>query len=192
MQVIQLFDSWAHHLSPAQFDQFSLPYAEQIITRVRAAHPSVPLIFHANGGRALAACLAACLSAYQSPDSCRLHVFLAVEALLECCNKLARTLIFFKHEAITPAHVISARSGTHCGFALMSSGQLPLSHGPDQSSIASSGCHLMQPAWLSGRHRKACADAEGLLCISHRPGLAYRDGRGESGSGSQCDGSREC
>ena len=49
-QVVQLFDSWAHHLSPDQFAEFSLPYAERVITAVRSAHPSVPLIYHANGG----------------------------------------------------------------------------------------------------------------------------------------------
>ena len=49
-QVLQLFDSWAHHLSPAQFREFSLPYAERVMAGVRAARPGVPLIFHANGG----------------------------------------------------------------------------------------------------------------------------------------------
>ncbi|KAK9839685.1 hypothetical protein WJX81_006323 [Elliptochloris bilobata] len=49
-QVVQLFDSWAHHLSPDQFAEFSLPYAERVIAAVRAVHPSVPLIYHANGG----------------------------------------------------------------------------------------------------------------------------------------------
>eukprot|EP00898_Chlorokybus_atmophyticus_P001469 jgi/Chlat1/2322/Chrsp17S00175 len=49
-QVVQLFDSWAHHLSPAQFAEFSLPYAERVIQGVRARHPDTPLIFHANGG----------------------------------------------------------------------------------------------------------------------------------------------
>lgn len=48
-QVVQLFDSWAHHLSPTQFQEFSLPYAERVIQKVRAKHPKVPLIFHANG-----------------------------------------------------------------------------------------------------------------------------------------------
>lgn len=50
LQVVQLFDSWAHHLSPSQFSEFSWPYVEQLIGRVKAARPSVPLIFHANGG----------------------------------------------------------------------------------------------------------------------------------------------
>lgn len=49
-QVVQLFDSWAHHLSPEQFAEFSLPYANRVIEAVRAKYPHVPLIFHANGG----------------------------------------------------------------------------------------------------------------------------------------------
>lgn len=57
-QVVQLFDSWAHHLSPDQFAEFSLPYAERVIAAVRAVHPSVPLIYHANGGEPRQAYLA--------------------------------------------------------------------------------------------------------------------------------------
>eukprot|EP00879_Flechtneria_rotunda_P006574 GHRR01006907.1.p1 GENE.GHRR01006907.1~~GHRR01006907.1.p1 ORF type:complete len:401 (+),score=137.30 GHRR01006907.1:984-2186(+) len=49
-QVMQLFDSWAHHLSPEQFAEFSLPYANRIVAAVRAKYPHVPVIFHANGG----------------------------------------------------------------------------------------------------------------------------------------------
>ena len=49
-QVVQLFDSWSHHLSPEQFKIFSLPYAQRVIDQVRQTHPDVPLIFHANGG----------------------------------------------------------------------------------------------------------------------------------------------
>lgn len=49
-QVVQLFDSWAHHLNPSQFATFSLPYAEEVIKRVRTRHPDTPIIFHANGG----------------------------------------------------------------------------------------------------------------------------------------------
>jgi len=48
-QVVQLFDSWAHHLSPSQFAEFSMPYAERVMAIVRAKHPKTPLIFHANG-----------------------------------------------------------------------------------------------------------------------------------------------
>ena len=49
-QVVQLFDSWAHHLSPAQFAEFSMPYAERVVQGIRAKHPNTPVIFHANGG----------------------------------------------------------------------------------------------------------------------------------------------
>ena len=49
-QVVQLFDSWAHHLSPAQFAEFSLPYAQRVVDGVKAKYPNTPLIFHANGG----------------------------------------------------------------------------------------------------------------------------------------------
>ncbi|PNH04759.1 Uroporphyrinogen decarboxylase 2, chloroplastic [Tetrabaena socialis] len=49
-QVIQLFDSWAHHLTPAQFAEFSLPYAERIITALKAKYPHVPVMLHGNGG----------------------------------------------------------------------------------------------------------------------------------------------
>eukprot|EP00899_Mesostigma_viride_P008252 jgi/Mesvir1/17428/Mv08707-RA.2 len=59
-QVVQLFDSWAHHLSPAQFREFSLPYAERVMKAVRAQRPGVPLIFHANGGTGKEAELAKC------------------------------------------------------------------------------------------------------------------------------------
>jgi len=45
-QVVQLFDSWAHHLSPSQFSEFSMPYAQRVLDTVKAARPdvrSVPL-----------------------------------------------------------------------------------------------------------------------------------------------------
>ncbi len=50
VQVVQLFDSWAHHLSPEQFAVYSMPYAERITAAVRAKYPHVPIIFHGNGG----------------------------------------------------------------------------------------------------------------------------------------------
>jgi uroporphyrinogen decarboxylase len=59
-QVIQLFDSWAHHLSPAEFVEFSMPYAERVMAIVRARHPDVPLIFHGNGGTGKEAAMGAC------------------------------------------------------------------------------------------------------------------------------------
>lgn len=49
-QVIQFFESWAHHLSPEQFLEFSKPYAERAMAKVKARHPHTPVIFFANGG----------------------------------------------------------------------------------------------------------------------------------------------
>ena len=62
-QVVQLFDSWAHHLSPSQFRSLSLPYAEKLMALVRAQRPDTPLIFHANGSAGKEAALAAGCSA---------------------------------------------------------------------------------------------------------------------------------
>ena len=50
LQVIQLFDSWAHRLTPAHFCEFSLPYMERIIKHVHAVRPGIPVILHCNGG----------------------------------------------------------------------------------------------------------------------------------------------
>ena len=52
-QVVQLFDSWAHVLTPQQFAEYSLPYAQKVIDGVRAQRPGTPLMFHANGGTPL-------------------------------------------------------------------------------------------------------------------------------------------
>lgn len=49
-QVVQLFDSWAHYLSPGQFAEFGLPYAAKVISLCRQRCPSTPLIYHAKGG----------------------------------------------------------------------------------------------------------------------------------------------
>lgn len=61
-QVVQLFDSWAHHLSPEQFSEFSMPYAQKVIDLVKARYPETPLIFHANGGTGKLAQMASCTS----------------------------------------------------------------------------------------------------------------------------------
>lgn len=49
-QVVQLFESWAHHLSPAQFAVYGKPYADRVLRGVKELHPDTPLIYHANGG----------------------------------------------------------------------------------------------------------------------------------------------
>jgi uroporphyrinogen decarboxylase len=49
-QVIQLFESWAHQLSPAGFATFAKPAAQKAIQIIKARYPDVPVIYFANGG----------------------------------------------------------------------------------------------------------------------------------------------
>mmetsp|Transcript_44343 Transcript_44343/g.94395 ORF Transcript_44343/g.94395 Transcript_44343/m.94395 type:complete len:410 (+) Transcript_44343:65-1294(+) len=49
-QVIQVFESWAHQLSPVQFAQFAKPAAQKAIKIMKEKHPDVPVIYFANGG----------------------------------------------------------------------------------------------------------------------------------------------
>lgn len=49
-QVVQFFESWAHHLSPEQFSIFAKPYANKAMAIVKEKHPDVPVIYFANGG----------------------------------------------------------------------------------------------------------------------------------------------
>lgn len=49
-QVIQVFESWAHQLSPSQFLAFSKPYADTVTRIVKERHPEVPIIFFGHGG----------------------------------------------------------------------------------------------------------------------------------------------
>ena len=48
--MIQVFESWAHHLSPLQFELFGRPYAERVTEIIKAKNPDVPVIFFGNGG----------------------------------------------------------------------------------------------------------------------------------------------
>jgi uroporphyrinogen decarboxylase len=45
-QVLQVFDSWAATLSPADYDAFALPYQRRVISRIKAARPDVPIILY--------------------------------------------------------------------------------------------------------------------------------------------------
>lgn len=49
-QVIQVFESWAHQLSPKDFKEFAKPAAQKAIRIMKDAHPDVPVIYFANGG----------------------------------------------------------------------------------------------------------------------------------------------
>jgi len=49
-QSVQFFESWAHHLTPAQFAVFAKPYVNRAMAYVKARHPDVPVMYYANGG----------------------------------------------------------------------------------------------------------------------------------------------
>jgi len=49
-QVIQVFESWAHHLSPKAFNEFAKPAAKKAIKIIKEKYPEVPVIYFANGG----------------------------------------------------------------------------------------------------------------------------------------------
>lgn len=62
-QAVQIFDSWASHLSPQDFDVFAGPYIKQIISSVKQTHPDLPIILYISGSGGLLERMAAC-----SPD----------------------------------------------------------------------------------------------------------------------------
>ncbi len=49
-QIVQFFESWAHQLTPLQFERFAKPYANQAMSILKARHPDVPIVYYANGG----------------------------------------------------------------------------------------------------------------------------------------------
>merc|ERR1712185_850244 len=58
-QVIQIFDSWAGHLTPEEFDEWAAPYQKQVVDSIKAERPQVPVIIymapdtHSKGGQLL-------------------------------------------------------------------------------------------------------------------------------------------
>lgn len=48
-EALQLFDSWAGLLTPAEFARWVIPPAKKIAAALRAAHPDIPLIGFAKG-----------------------------------------------------------------------------------------------------------------------------------------------
>ncbi len=49
-QVIQLFDSWAGQLSPADYQAFAFPYEKRIVEAIKQVYPDTPVILYINGG----------------------------------------------------------------------------------------------------------------------------------------------
>lgn len=48
-QVVQFFDSWAHHLSPDQYKTWALPAVRRSMAIFKQHHPEVPAVFFAHG-----------------------------------------------------------------------------------------------------------------------------------------------
>lgn len=67
-QVLQLFDSWAHHLTPAQHAAFGLRQTERVLRRLAASAPGVPVVLHTNGCAGKLASLARLPAAVLSVD----------------------------------------------------------------------------------------------------------------------------
>jgi uroporphyrinogen decarboxylase len=42
-QIIQIFDSWAGRLTPQDYETFVLPYQQQVVARIKANSPEIPL-----------------------------------------------------------------------------------------------------------------------------------------------------
>ena len=49
-QVVQVFESWAHQVSPKWFAQYAKPAAQKAIAIMKEKYPDVPVIYFANGG----------------------------------------------------------------------------------------------------------------------------------------------
>jgi uroporphyrinogen decarboxylase len=52
-QLIQIFDSWAGHLSPLDYDVFAAPYQKQILDAIKAKYPDVPTVLYIKHSGAL-------------------------------------------------------------------------------------------------------------------------------------------
>jgi uroporphyrinogen decarboxylase len=48
-QVVQMFDSWAGQLSPADYDTFAAPYQKKVVDLVKQTHPDTPFILYISG-----------------------------------------------------------------------------------------------------------------------------------------------
>jgi uroporphyrinogen decarboxylase len=58
-QLIQIFDSWAGHLSPRDYDEFAAPYQKQVLDTIKARHPDIPTVVYIKHSGALVERMAA-------------------------------------------------------------------------------------------------------------------------------------
>lgn len=52
-QLIQVFDSWAGHLSPRDYDEFAAPYQKVVIDKIKEVHPEIPTVIYIKHSGAL-------------------------------------------------------------------------------------------------------------------------------------------
>jgi len=52
-QLIQIFDSWAGHLSPRDYDEFAAPYQKIILDKIKEKYPNVPTVVYIKHSGAL-------------------------------------------------------------------------------------------------------------------------------------------
>lgn len=52
-QLIQIFDSWAGHLSPRDYDEFAAPYQKKVLDKIKAQHPEIPTVVYIKHSGAL-------------------------------------------------------------------------------------------------------------------------------------------
>ncbi|KAL3817235.1 hypothetical protein ACHAXA_009522 [Cyclostephanos tholiformis] len=58
-QLIQIFDSWAGHLSPRDYDEFAAPYQKMILDMIKEKYPAVPTVAYIKHSGALVERMAA-------------------------------------------------------------------------------------------------------------------------------------
>mmetsp|Transcript_4765 Transcript_4765/g.10140 ORF Transcript_4765/g.10140 Transcript_4765/m.10140 type:complete len:401 (-) Transcript_4765:219-1421(-) len=52
-QLIQIFDSWAGHLSPRDYEEFAAPYQKMILDKIKEKYPDVPTVVYIKHSGAL-------------------------------------------------------------------------------------------------------------------------------------------
>jgi uroporphyrinogen decarboxylase len=52
-QLIQIFDSWAGHLSAKDYDTFAAPYQKIVLNKIKEKHPEIPTVIYIKHSGAL-------------------------------------------------------------------------------------------------------------------------------------------